>query len=128
MTENEIAREIVDAAFRVHTTPGPGLLESVYEAALAHEVAKRSLTLVRQQPIPVFYDSVRLPVGFRADLIVEHRVIVEVKAVEALAPIHRMQVLSYLKASGLRLGLLVNFNSVLLKHGLRRVVNGLEKP
>lgn len=127
MTENEIAHEIVDAAFKVHVAIGPGLLESVYEAALAHEIQKRGLTLVRQQPIPVFYDTVRLPIGFRADLVVEKRVIVEVKAVESLAPIHRMQVLSYLKAAGLRLGLLVNFNSILLKHGLRRVVNGLEE-
>jgi GxxExxY protein len=127
LTENEIAHEIVDAAFKVHVALGPGLLESVYEAALAHEVQKRGLALVRQQPIPVFYDTVRLPMGFRADLVVERRVIVEVKAVESLVPIHRMQVLSYLKASGLRLGLLVNFNSILLKHGLRRVVNGLEQ-
>ena len=125
MTDNQVAHEIVDSAFRVHVALGPGLLESVYEAALAHEVTKRGLALVRQQPIPVFYGSVRLAVGFRADLIVEGRVIVEVKAVESLAPIHRMQVLSYLRAADLRLGLLINFNTVLLKHGLRRVVNGL---
>jgi GxxExxY protein len=127
MTDNQIAHEIVDSAFRVHVALGPGLLESVYEAALAHEVTKRGLALVRQQPIPVFYDSVRLAVGFRADLIVEGRVIVEVKAVESLAPIHRMQVLSYLRAADLKIGLLINFNSVLLKHGRRRVVNGLEE-
>ena len=123
--ENELARQIVDAAYRVHCTLGPGLLESVYEAVLAHELEKRSLQVIRQQPVPIFYNGTRIEIGFRADLIVEDCVIVEIKSVETVAPVHRMQLLTYLRLAGKRLGLLINFNSVLIKDGIARIANGM---
>jgi GxxExxY protein len=126
MTENAIAREIVDAAFRVHTTLGPGLLESVYDTVLAYELERRGLRVVRQQPIPVVYEDVRIAAGFRADLVVEDKVIVEVKSVENLVPVHKKQLLTYLRLADKRLGLLINFHVVLIKDGISRVVNGLE--
>jgi GxxExxY protein len=126
MTENEIAREIVDAAYRIHTTLGPGLLESVYDAVLSHELSRRGLCIVRQQPIPVIYDNLRLDIGFRADLIVEDKVIVEVKSVELLAPVHKKQLLTYLRLADRRLGILINFNVAFIKQGIARIVNGLE--
>jgi GxxExxY protein len=125
MSENEIAKIIVDAAYKIHTTFGPGLLESVYEAVLAHELERRGLAVVRQQAIPVVYEEVQLEVGFRADLIVERKVIVEVKSIEAIAPVHLKQLRTYLRLTDLRLGLLVNFNVELIKDGIRRVVNQL---
>jgi GxxExxY protein len=94
MHENDIARIIVDAAYHIHTRLGPGLLESVYEAVLAHELTKRGLTVVRQQPIPVVYDDVHLELGFRADLVVQGKVIVEIKSVEEIAPVHKKQLLT----------------------------------
>ena len=103
MTENEIARQIVDAAYKIHTTLGPGLLESAYEAILAHELQKRGLSVARQKPIPVVYDGVHLEIGYRADLIVEDKVIVKVKSVEKLAPVHMKQLLTYLRLADLRL-------------------------
>ena len=126
MTENAIAKEIVDAAFRIHTTLGPGLLESVYDAVLAHELGRRGLRIARQQPIPVIYDNVRIDIGFRADLIVEDKVIVEIKSVEVLAPVHKKQLLTYLRLADKRLGLLINFHVALIKDGITRIVNGLE--
>ena len=123
--ENELSRIIVDSAFKIHTTLGPGLLESVYEAVLAHELENRGLDVVRQQPIPVVYESVKLDLGFRADLIVNHKVIVEIKSIEATAPVHPKQVRTYLRLMDLRLGLLINFNVNLIKDGIRRVVNQL---
>src|SRR6266699_1264858 len=126
MTENAIAKEIVDAAFRIHTTLGPGLLESVYETVLGYELDRRGLRIVRQQPIPVVYDSIRIDTGFRADLIVEDKVIVEVKSVELLAAVHKKQLLTYLRLADKRLGLLINFHVALIKAGISRVVNGLE--
>jgi GxxExxY protein len=125
MTENEIAREIVSAAFKVHTRLGPGLLESVYETVLAYELTSRGLRVVRQQPIPVVYDEVKMDDGFRADLLVESRVIVELKSVEVIAPVHKKQLLTYLRLSDRRLGLLINFGSELIKDGITRVVNNL---
>jgi GxxExxY protein len=104
--ENAVAQQIVDAAFRVHTTLGPGLLESVYEAALAYELEKRGLRITRQQGIPVVYEAVRIHAGFFADLVVEDQVIVEIKAVETVAPVHKKQLLTYLKLADKRLGLL----------------------
>ena len=127
MTENAIAKEIVDAAFRIHTTLGPGLLESVYDVVLAYELSQRGLRIARQQPIPVVYGNVRMDTGFRADLIVEDKVIVEIKSVEALAPVHRKQLLTYLKLADKRLGLLINFQVALIKDAITRVVNGLEE-
>jgi GxxExxY protein len=125
--ENAVAQQVVDAAFRVHTSLGPGLLESVYEAALAYELEKRGLSITRQQGIPVVYEAVRIHAGFFADLVVEDQVIVEIKAVETVAPVHKKQLLTYLKLANKRLGLLINFNVVLIKHGITRIVNGLEE-
>jgi GxxExxY protein len=127
MTENAIAKEIVDAAFQIHTGLGPGLLESVYDAVLAYELGRRGLRTVRQQPIPVIYENVRIDTGFRADLIVEDKVIVEVKSVEILAPVHKKQLLTYLRLADKRLGLLINFQVALIKDGIIRIVNGLEE-
>ena len=119
---NEVAAEIVDAAFSVHTALGPGLLESVYEVCLCHELEKRGLKVERQVSLPVIYDDVRLDAGLRLDLVVENQVVVELKAVEMLLPVHKAQVLTYLKLSGHRLGLLINFNSALVKQGMQRIV------
>jgi GxxExxY protein len=126
LTENAIAKEIVDAA-RIHTTLGPGLLESVYHAVLAYELAQRGLRTVSHQAIPVVYGTIRIDIGFRADLIVEDRVIPEIKSVEALAPVHRKQLLTYLRLADKRLGLPIDFNAALLKDGISRIVNGLEE-
>jgi GxxExxY protein len=123
--ENAISREIVDAAFRVHTTLGPGLFESVYEAALACELGKRGLRTARQQVVPVTYETVHLQVGFRADLIVEDKVIVEIKSVDEVLPVHRKQLLTYLRLANKRLGLLINFNVALIKDGITKLANGL---
>ena len=125
MTENEIAKQIVDAAYKIHTKFGPGLLESAYEALLAYELGKRGLHVVCQQPIPLVYEDVRLEVGYRADMIVEGKVIVEIKSVERTAPVHYKQLLTYLRVADKRLGLLINFGMPLIKHGIKRVVNGL---
>lgn len=115
----------MDAAYRVHTALGPGLLESVYEEVLAHELRKRGLTVVQQQSIPVVYEETRLETGFRADLIVEDRVIVEVKSIAEIAPIHKKQLLTYLRLADKRLGLLIHFNVFLIKDGVTRIVNQL---
>jgi len=125
MTENEIAREIVDAAYKIHTTLGPGLLESVYEAVLAYELENRGLSVVRQKSLPVVYESVVLDEGFRADLIAGDKVIVELKSIETLAPVHKKQLLTYLRISGKKLGLLINFGTALIRDGIVRVVNGM---
>ena len=125
VTENEIARVIIDAAFHIHTTLGPGLLESVYEAVLSHELRKRGLTVVRQQPVPIEYDGIRLEEGFRADLIVNGKVIVELKSVELIHNAHKKQLLTYLRLTGLRLGILLNFGAGRLKEGITRIANGL---
>ena len=127
MTENAIANEIVDAAFHIHTALGPGLLESVYDAVLAYELGRRGLRTVRQQPIPIVYGGVRIDPGFRADMIVEDKVIVEVKSVELLGAVHKKQLLTYLRLADKRLGLLINFHVPLIKDGITRVVNGLEE-
>ena len=125
MTENEIATQIVDAAYKIHTGLGPGLLESVYEAVMADELTRRGLAVVREQAIPLVYGNVNLDIGFRADLIVEGKVIIEIKSVEAIAPVHRKQLLTYLRLADKRLGLLINFDVELIKDGIARVVNRL---
>ncbi len=125
MHENEISGIIVDAAYKIHTTLGPGLLESVYEAVLAFELAKRGLHVKAQQAIPVIYEDVRLDLGFRADIIVDDKVVVEVKSVEIIAPVHPKQLRTYLRLMELKLGLLINFNVPLIKDGITRVVNNL---
>ena len=125
MTENEVATIIVDCAYRVHTKLGPGLLESVYEVVLAHEVRKRGLLVQRQVPIAVRYDDLTFEEGFRADLIVADCVIVEVKSTEAHHAVHKKQLLTYLRLADKRLGLLINFGMPLLKDGVSRVANGM---
>ena len=127
MTENAVAKEIVDVAFRVHLVLGPGLFESVYEAVLASELEKRGLHIARQQPIPVVYEGTRFEMGFRADLVVEDKVIVEIKSLGEIAPVHKKELLTYLRLADKRLGLLINFNVVLIKDGITRIVNGLEE-
>jgi GxxExxY protein len=125
MTENEIGKHIVDAAFKIHTTLGPGLFESVYEIIMAQELASRGIQLKRQQALPVVWENLHLEAGFRADLIVENKVIVEIKSVEAIAPVHKKQLLTYLRLANMRLGILINFDVELIKDGIRRVVNDL---
>jgi|SRR5208283_1988262 len=125
MNENEIATKIVDAAFKIHKTVGSGLLESVYETLMAHELTKRGLYFTRQQMIPVIYEQIRFEEGFRADLIVENKVIVELKSIETIAPVHKKQLLTYLRLADKRLGLLINFGDVLIKNGITRLVNNL---
>jgi len=125
MTENEISHEIIGAALDLHGNLGPGLLESAYECALMFELAQRGLDVRCQVPMPLIYKSVKLDQGYRLDLLVEDKVIVEIKSVECIAPVHYAQLLTYLRLSDKRLGLLINFNSKLLKHGIHRVVNGL---
>jgi len=125
---NEITEKTIGAAIKVHRALGPGLLESAYETCLAFELAELGLTVVRQQPMPVVYRGVRLDCGYRTDLTVENEVIVEVKSVARLEPIHEAQLLSYLKLSNRRVGLLMNFNVKLLRHGLRRLVHDFPKP
>jgi GxxExxY protein len=122
---NEISGQIVDAAMKVHSALGPGLLESAYEACLLHEVRKRGLQAEAQPPLPLAYDGVILDVGYRVDLLVEQSVIVELKAVEKLLPIHEAQLLCYLRLSDRRLGLLINFNVLHLKDGIKRMVHNL---
>jgi GxxExxY protein len=118
----EIARSVVDAAIALHRALGPGLLESAYEACLAYELERRSHSVLKQAALPIVYDAVRLDAGYRVDLMVDDAVIVEVKAVEALTALHEAQLLTYLRLSHRRLGLLINFNVVLLKNGIKRMI------
>lgn len=127
MTENGIAKQIVDAAFKIHSTIGPGLLETVYEVLLAHELTRRNLEVVRQLPVPVVYEGIRFEHGYQLDLLVHDQVIIEVKSIEQVAGIHKKQLLTYLRSTDKRLGLLINFNVELIKDGISRVVNGLEE-
>lgn len=116
------AKAVVDAAYSIHSSLGPGLLESVYEACLAHEMEKRKLKIARQVLLPVYYDNIRLDAGLRLDLLIEDCLIVELKAIERLLPVHTAQLLTYLKLSGYRLGLLINFNVPIIREGIKRVV------
>ena len=127
MHENEISGVVVDAALTVHRVLGPGLLESVYELALAYELSRRGLRVERQVPIPVEYQGVPLGEGFRADLIIERKVLLELKSVEHLTALHRKQIQTYLRLTNLKLGLLINFGATLMKDGIVRCVNGLEE-
>ena len=127
MHENQLTMTIFDSAFKVHTTLGPGLLETVYRAALALEIEKRGFKVAIERPISAFYEEVKLDLGFRADIIVENKVIIECKSVEALAPVHGKVMLTYLRLADMRLGLLINFNVALIKDGIRRVVNDLKQ-
>ncbi len=125
MTENQISREIVDAALKVHKQLGPGLLESAYEECLSFELIQRDLLVERQKALPLVYEEVKLEAGYRVDLLIEKKVIIEIKAVEGLNDVHLAQILTYLKLSDCKLGLLINFNVALIKHGIKRVVNKL---
>ncbi len=125
MHENDIGKAIVNEAVRVHRDTGPGLFESVYEAILEYRLKRLGMTVGRQVEIPIMYDEIRFEAGFRADLIVDQKVIVELKCVERLGSSHKKQVLTYLRLSGLRLGFLLNFNESLMKNGIHRIVNQL---
>ncbi|MFY7957410.1 MAG: GxxExxY protein [Flavobacterium macrobrachii] len=125
MTENELSKIIVDVSYKIHTKLGPGLLESVYEAILYHELTKRNLKVEKQKPIPVIWDDIHLDIGFRSDLIVEEKVIIEIKSVEKISNVHLKQLLTYIRVTDLRLGLLINFNEALIKNGIKRVAHGL---
>jgi len=125
MNENELSAIIVDCCFRIHTKLGPGLLESVYEEILCYELREIGIYYTRQTGIPVYYNELILELGFRADIIVEEKVIIEIKSIESIAPVHKKQLLTYLKLTGLKLGLLVNFNAALIKDGITRIVNRL---
>ena len=122
---NSISGTIVDAAFHIHSTLGPGLLESVYEVVLAHELEKRGLKVEQQKPVPIEFEGIRFDEGFRADLIVEDCIIVELKSVEELSRVHSKQLLTYLRLLDYRLGLLINFGAPVIKEGIRRIVNRL---
>lgn len=125
MTENEISKIVVDCALKVHQALGPGLLESAYEECLFYELNKRGLKIERQKPLPLIYKEVQLDIGYRIDLLIENKVIIENKAIEAFADVHLAQVLTYLKLSNCKLGMMINFNVSLLKNGIKRVVNNL---
>ena len=127
MTENQIAAQIVDAAYKIHVMLGPGLLESVYLAVLAYELRQRGLAVKTELDLPVIYEKVQIAVGFRIDMIVEEKVIVELKSVEKLAPVHQKQLLTYLRLADKRLGLLINFGEARIKDGIQRVVNQLSE-
>lgn len=125
MNENEISKIIFDTALKVHKALGPGLLESVYEECLFYEIKKAGLFVEKQKPLPLIYEEVKLDIGYRVDIIVENKVIIEVKSVDALNDVHLAQVLTYLKLSGCKLGMLINFNVALIKNGIKRIVNNL---
>ena len=128
MTENEIARQVLDAAFVVHTKLGPGLFETVYEVVLAHELQKKKLLVERQRPIPIIYDGIRFDEVFRLDLLVESKVIVELKSVECLTRLHAKQLLTQLRLANVKLGLLINLGAEHLKDGIKRIINGILEP
>ncbi|MBW6474402.1 MAG: GxxExxY protein [Anaerolineaceae bacterium] len=126
-TENSIAKIIVDVAYQIHKSMGPCLLESAYQSFMVNDLQKHGLKIKSEVPMPVVYDKVILNNGYRVDILVEDLVIVELKAVEKIAYVHQQQLLTYLKASNLKLGLLINFGAPLIKYGIKRVVNGLEE-
>jgi GxxExxY protein len=125
MKENEIATAVVDAAYRLHTKMGPGVFEIVYEVTLAHELRKRGFQVERQVPVPIVWDGIKFDEGFRADLIIDDCVIIEIKSIQALEPVHSKQVLTYLRLTEKHLGLLINFGEELIKNGIKRIANGL---
>ncbi len=125
MTENELSSVVFDCALKVHRALGPGLLESAYEECLFYELKKTGLEVQKQKPLPLIYEEVKLEVGYRLDILIENKLILEIKSVDALNDIHFAQLLTYLKLTNCKLGLLVNFNVVLIKNGIRRVVNNL---
>mgnify|MGYP003963595583 FL=1 len=125
MDENGLSKIIVECCLKIHRTLGPGLLESVYEEVLNYELKKHKLKCKRQVGIPVIYESIKLDIGFKADIVVEDKVIIELKSVEKIMPVHKKQLLTYLKITKIKLGLLINFNDELIKNGITRIVNNL---
>lgn len=125
MRENELSRIIVNACFEIHKELGPGLFESVYEECLYYELVQQGFFVERQKELPVIYKSIKMEIGFRTDLIVENKVIIEIKSIEKIAPVHHKQILTYLRLTDIKLGLLVNFNQVLIRDGIQRIVNNL---
>jgi GxxExxY protein len=125
MTENNITGNIIDCCLKIHKTLGPGLLESVYEEVLTYELKRRGLPCDRQVEVPVVYDGMKMDIGFRADIIVDGKDIVELKSIESVLPVHKKQLLTYLKLSQKRVGLLINFNEDLIKNGITRIANGI---
>ncbi len=128
MTENELATVAVDVGYHIHTRLGPGLLESVYHAIMMHELKKRGLFVECEKPVPVIWDDLEREVGFRADIIVERKLILELKSVEQVAKVHKKQLLTYMRLTNCRLGLLINFGAELIKNGISRVVDKLDSP
>jgi GxxExxY protein len=125
MTENELSKIVFDAGLKIHRALGPGLLESVYEECLYYELCKQNLFVEKQKPMPVIYQEVKLDIGYRIDLMVERKLIIEVKSIETLNDIHTAQLLTYLRLSNCKLGILINFNTLLFKDGIKRIVNNL---
>jgi iron complex transport system substrate-binding protein len=123
MEINDITGIIIQESIKIHTDLGPGLLESVYEELLAYRLNKRGLIIKRQTPIPLFYEAIKMDIGFRSDLIVNDKVIVEIKSIETISPVHPKILLTYLKLTGITVGLLINFNEAILKNGIKRIVN-----
>ena len=125
MTENEISYKVIGIAIELHKTIGPGLLESVYQSAFAYDLADIGLDVKQQVEVPFVYKEIRQEIGFRIDLLVENKVLIELKSIENIAPVHFAQTLTYLRLSNLKLGLLINFNNTILKNGIHRIVNDL---
>lgn len=125
MSENELSKIIVNVAYQIHSKIGPGLLESVYEEIMVHELIKENLHVERQKGIPVYWNDLKMDMGFRADIIVDNKVTIELKSVETLSPVHSKVLLTYLRVTGLKLGLLISFNEDLIKYGITRIVNNL---
>jgi GxxExxY protein len=125
MTENDLAKIVYEASYRVHCNLGPGLLESAYEECLYYELCKLGIQVEKQKALPLVYEEIKLDAGYRIDLLVGGKLIIEIKSVEALNDLHMAQILTYLRLSGCKLGLLINFNTVLIKSGVRRVINGI---
>ena len=125
MTENEISAIVVDICYKIHVKLGPGLLESVYETILYYELTKKGLVVERQKPLPVVWDEITLDIGFRTDLIIENKLILEIKSIEKITEVHAKQIMTYLKITKMKLGLLINFNVPLIKFGITRIVNNL---
>ena len=125
LTENEISKIVVDLCFKIHTQYGPGLFESVYEEIFCYEWQKTGIPFSKQHPVPLVHEEIKMDIGFRADIIIGNKVVVELKSIEALAPVHYKQLQTYLKLTGCKLGLLINFNVALIKDGIHRIVNKL---
>jgi GxxExxY protein len=127
VTENEIGSLVIEASIKVHKQLGPGLLELIYEVALCHELKKHNLSVKRQVSIPIMYEEIKFDEGFKADIIINNKVLLELKSVEKLHPVHKKQLLTYLKLTNIKLGYLLNFNESLMKEGITRIVNNLEE-